>query len=344
MHPARPVLTGHHATALGSGPRAQAKAMDAHHHHLLSYLAAALFHAFALAPLAAGDPVGQFCGSVNYTANGTYQNNIERLALSLPKNISSSRALFATANLGVMPDVVYALALCRGDAKASACADCVEAAFADAHQLCANSKDATVFYDHCVLRYSNLNILDSTNGGGDQLFILVPMPSRNVTTSGGKQYVSVTGVLDNGENAVILMSTNNVTAPFNVFDNAVAVLVNATANYAAADSSKRFGTGVEAFSDFVSIYGLAQCTPNMTPADCRSCLSGIIQSRRKYLSGKQGGRILGLRCNYRYEVYPFFAGTPLLQLPEPAIGTPAPAPVNGTPPTPTTGGRGDFAD
>ena len=288
------------------------------HPRLPPYLAAAaaLFLASALAPPAAGDPFGQVCGaSGNYTLNDTYQANIQRISAALPGNASSSRALFATATLGVVPDAVYALALCRGDANASACASCVATAFSDAQQLCAYNKDATVFYDPCLLRYSNQNFL------------------ANPTSDG------------RGDPILILLNTQNVTSPFRVFDAAVAVLVNATARYAAADASRRFGTAVEAFQTFDSqnprIYGLAQCTPDMTAADCRTCLAGMTQMGPQYFSGKQGGRILGLRCNYRYEQYPFFSGGPLLQLPEPPVG--APAPVNATPtPAMTTRGRGEF--
>ncbi|CAL5083308.1 unnamed protein product [Urochloa decumbens] len=287
-------------------------AMGAYHHHLAA--AAALLLAFTLSPLAAGDPLGKLCGSSsNYTANSTYQRNIQSLSTTLPKNTSSSPTLFATANLGSVPDIVYALALCRGDTNASACASCVAAAFTDAQQLCAYNKDATMFYDPCFIRYSNQDFLSSP-------------------TSDGRG------------NVLILMNTQNVTAPFKVFDAAVGALVNATADYAASNSTKRFGTGVEAFQRFDSsnprIYALAQCTPDMAPADCRSCLSGLTQWAPKYFSGKQGGRVLGSWCNYRYEQYSFFTSTPLLQLPEPAVGAPAPspAPVNGTPPT--TGGGG----
>jgi hypothetical protein len=294
--------------------------MDAHRHRLRTYLAAALFLAFALAPLAAGDPLGQFCGtSSNYTRNDTYQSNIQSMSATLPKNTSSSPTLFATAKLGSVPDIVFALALCRGDTNASACADCVTAAFQDAQQLCAYNKDATIFYDPCLLRYSNQNFLADTSSDG-----------RGA--------------------ALILMNTQNVTAPFRVFDAAVGTLLNATANYAASNSSKKFGTAVEGFRIFDSknptIYGLAQCTPDMSPTGCLSCLSGIIQMGPKYFSGKQGGRILSLRCNYRYEQYSFFTSTPLLQLPEPAVGAPPPAlppaPVNGTPTTTGGGGKGEF--
>ncbi|TVU38665.1 hypothetical protein EJB05_12049, partial [Eragrostis curvula] len=83
----------------------------------------------------------------------------------------------------------------------------------------------------------------------------------------------------------------------------------------------------------------------MAPADCRRCLSDIIRTGRKNFSGKQGGRILGPWCNYRYEQYPFFSSSPLLQLPEPLLVVSAPEPAPAPSPAPaanvklrTTGG------
>ncbi|EMS68690.1 Cysteine-rich receptor-like protein kinase 8 [Triticum urartu] len=76
----------------------------------------------------------------------------------------------------------------------------------------------------------------------------------------------------------------------------------------------------------------------MAPGDCRSCLGSIIAMRSQYLIGRQGGRILGLRCNYRYEQYSFFTGPSMLQLPAPTVGVaPAPAPASVGPP-PVGGG------
>ncbi|KAK3125242.1 hypothetical protein QOZ80_7BG0602200 [Eleusine coracana subsp. coracana] len=305
--------------------------------NLITYVAASVLLAFTLAPpLAAGDPLGQFCDtSGNYSANTTYQTNLQSLAATLPKNTSST--LFANTSTGTVPDIVYAMALCRGDVNASACESCIAAAFQDAQQLCAFNQDATVFYDPCLLRYSNQNFLTFVNGGGGGGFIVL-QPMRNVSASGHK-YQVVSRYLDNGDPALILLNAQKVTAPFKVFDAAVAELVNATADYAADNSSRRFGTGVQAFGTFDSqnptIYGLAQCTPDMAPADCRSCLAGIIQMGPKYFSGRPGGRIVGFRCNYRYEQYPFFSGSPLLQLPEPAVEAPAAANV-----TPPATGRG----
>ena len=65
----------------------------------------------------------------NYTANSTYQSNLASLATALSRNASSSRTLFAKGSVGVLPDIAYALALCRGDANATACGSCVTTAF-----------------------------------------------------------------------------------------------------------------------------------------------------------------------------------------------------------------------
>jgi hypothetical protein len=286
--------------------------MASHHRRCLPFYLALLL-TFLLPPLASS--LWQNCGnSNNFTRNSTYQANIQALSATLPKNASTSSKLFALATVGTLPDIVYALALCRGDVNASDCGDCVSKGFVEAQQLCPYNRDATIYDDPCYLRFSNQNFLSDTTGG------------------------------DNG-GALLLMNAQNVTAPVKVFDAAVAALMNAIADYA-AQTSIRFATGEKGFEtvdkDNPKIYGLAQCRPDMAPSDCRSCLAGIIGSIPKYFGGSQGARILGLQCNFRYEQYPFFNGASLLQLPAPSLGAaPAPAPVNATPAStpPPQGGK-----
>ncbi|EEE54831.1 hypothetical protein OsJ_02275 [Oryza sativa Japonica Group] len=58
------------------------------------------------------------------------------------------------------------------------------------------------------------------------------------------------------------------------------------------------------------IFALVQCTPDLSPAGCLSCLSGIASQMPRWFTGaadyRLGGRILGVRCNLRYEVDRFF--------------------------------------
>ncbi|XP_006658656.2 cysteine-rich receptor-like protein kinase 10 [Oryza brachyantha] len=263
----------------------------------------ALLLAFLHPPTAEAQPLPwQLCNATsgNYTEGSTYQANVRALARTLPGNASSSPALFATDVAGAAPDRVYAIALCRGDTNASSCASCVANAFLNAQQLCALNKRATMFDDPCILRFSDQDIL------------------ANVTDNRGM---------------FVAWNYNNVSAAkAAAFDAASGRLVNATAEYAAADPVRRFGTGEMGFDDatYPRIFSLAQCTPDMSEADCRSCLGDIIRRMTpKYFAGKPGGRVFGVRCNFRFESYSFYSGRPLLQLSGPP---PAPSPANVTPP------------
>lgn len=247
-----------------------------------------------LAQLAGAQP-WQVCGrrSGNYTTNSAYLSNIKLLSATLPTN--ASRDLYARASIGGVPDIVYAITLCRGDMNASKCASCVATAFVDAQQLCPFNKDATVFYDECYLRFSNANFLDSTSN----------------------------------DNAIVLMNSEQVSSQVPAFDAAVVALLNATADYAAANSTRRFATGEQTYDlrTNPTIYGLTQCMPDLSPDDCRSCLGDLVRRMPQRLSGRKGGRMIGIWCNFRYEVYSFFSGAPSWT---PATAPP-PAPTNATP-------------
>uniref|UniRef100_A0A0E0ECN7 Uncharacterized protein n=1 Tax=Oryza meridionalis TaxID=40149 RepID=A0A0E0ECN7_9ORYZ len=272
------------------------------------YLAAAacLVGVFLHAPLATdAQPMPWHrCNATsgNYTANSTYHANIQYLATSLPAYASSSPSLFASGSSGAPPDAIYALALCRGDTtNASSCATCVAAAIQAAQKHCALVKTVAIYDDPCIVRFSNL------------VFPVSPPYNKGM---------------------FVAWDDNNVSAAAAAtFAATVARLANATAEHAAADSVRRFATGEEeslavAGEVYPKIYSLAQCTPDMSADACRSCLEDIlVRMVPTYLAGRKGGRVLGVRCNFRFETYPFFFGQPLLQLP----GSPASssAPVNG---------------
>ncbi|GJM96582.1 hypothetical protein PR202_ga13436 [Eleusine coracana subsp. coracana] len=266
-----------------------------------AFLLAAL-HAVTLAQ--EGPPPWLLCGpqpsSGTYAANDTYQSNINRLAATLPKSTSSRPSvLYAQATAGSVPDVVYALALCRGDANASACESCVATAFKDAQGRCPLVKDVLIFYDLCQLRFSNRNFFPDND---------------NFITA---KYVVGSPISD----------------PTAAFDAAARLLVNATANYAASgNSARRFATGEGAVGGR-KIYALSQCAPDKSVDFCQGCFGPIVNQMPNLYSGASGGGVFGTWCTFRYELYPFFSGRPLLQLP-PFVGTPpTPAPAPALPAT-----------
>lgn len=266
-------------------------ATDARHHVFFRHV---LLASFLLVPLATGQPWAPVCrNSSNYAANSTYQANLSQLSASLPTNASG--ALFATVTVGAAPDVVYALALCRGDSNSSTCHSCIGNALQAALQLCAYNKDAAAYFDDCSIPFSDDNFLATTDNGSP----------------------------------IIIGDPQKVSSSVQEFDAAVGLVLNATAYYAAANSSRQFATGEEATANTsFTIYGLAQCTPDLSPANCRTCLQEVLALRPQYLSGSQGGRICGVRCNFRYDLNnKFFTGGPTLRLQTQLWPPPAPAPA-----------------
>ncbi|KAG4380601.1 hypothetical protein AAZX31_16G178900 [Glycine max] len=84
--------------------------------------------------------------------------------------------------------------------------------------------------------------------------------------------------------------------------------INKTADEAAKDD-KKFATRQTTISEFQNLYCLAQCTPDLSPLDCRSCLSKVIGNLPLFCEGQQGARVLYPSCNVRYDLYPFYRST-----------------------------------
>ncbi|KAK5792044.1 hypothetical protein PVK06_033158 [Gossypium arboreum] len=95
--------------------------------------------------------------TTTFTVNSTYQANRNTVLTSLSSNSTRGDGFYNTT-AGRSPDVVYGLFLCRGDLSTSVCQACVTFATTDISQLCPNQTTAVVWYDQCLLRYSNRNI------------------------------------------------------------------------------------------------------------------------------------------------------------------------------------------
>ncbi|WVZ57889.1 hypothetical protein U9M48_008224 [Paspalum notatum var. saurae] len=252
--------------------------------------------------------IGQTCGNAgNYTANSTYQSNLASLIATLRNNTSSLPLLFATATAGRAPNAVYGLALCRGDitTNLTGCSTCISGCFQYARKMCPFDKAASIYDDNCLLGFSNnKNILSQAN---------------NIT-----QDMSTFFQFWNQQ--VIAGNATLVTA-------AVHGMLTQTAQVAATNTPRLFATTVMDASGNAmptTLYSMAQCTPDLSAADCQACLQQIIGLVNATLSVRLGGRVLLLRCNIRYENILFYEGTPMKRIT--ASSTP-PAP---TPLPPTT--------
>ncbi|CAN6219093.1 unnamed protein product [Urochloa humidicola] len=298
--------------------------MARHHHHLLLVVTAV---SLLFVPGASGYP-WPMCGGANKTfkANSKYQANLNLVAATLPRNASASGSLFATASAGVAPDRVWAMGLCRGDSDAASCLACLTQGFQDLPNACSYDKDATIYYDACILHYSDARVLSAADTG----------PSAETYAMGFLVNISSDAAVPYGR--------------------VVAALVNATAERAAGDPKRRFATGEADFGEdgFSKVYALAQCARDWTAAQCRECLAGIIADTvgvGKLFENDLAPRALGLNCSFRYEAGfdgPFYNGPAMVRLessasaPAPAVPAPASAPAPAVQPEiqppPTIGG------
>ncbi|CAL5062372.1 unnamed protein product [Urochloa decumbens] len=270
--------------------------------------------ALVLLPPPAAATLRISCDDSEYTANSTFQANLDLLAATLPANASASPAGFATATAGAAPDQANALALCRGDSNASACAACVAAAFQDAQQECPLDKGVAVYRDACVLRFAGIRFLDFLQG--DQWLVAELIP-------------------------VVDTATGSVNASEAWFSAAVSGIFTALVDRAAAAAAsnttrKYFATAEMGFDP--KLYGLAQCVPDLTPAQCRDCLGQLFRvTEQRYLSVRplsQWSSSFLVWCSLRYSVSPFYQGQAMLQLAAP----PAPSPdATMAPPNPERG-------
>ncbi|KAJ1294178.1 hypothetical protein BS78_01G125700 [Paspalum vaginatum] len=247
----------------------------------------------------------------SYGLNSTYHSNVVALLESLSADASNSTVGFATGTVGRAPNQVWGLALCRGDVNGTSCASCLAlvpgVAFGDGGDGCRGSKDVSVYYDRCLLRFSDQDFLASPDDPTAQA-----------------QY---------GLNLEV-----NVTVDPRRFVRLAADLVGALSAWAARNSTSRYAAGVATSADGFTttdfglvhnIYGLVQCTPDHAPEACQGCLDGLRARMPALFTGTTGAQFNLVWCNLRYEVYPFYDSSPVVRLVAPPPSTPAPASAPG---------------
>ncbi|KAH0943220.1 hypothetical protein HID58_002857 [Brassica napus] len=190
--------------------------------------------------------------------------------------------------------MVTGLFLCRGDVSAEVCRNCVGYVVEDTLNRCPEEKEVVLYYDQCMVRYSNKNILSSLSTGG----VFEQTNTKNVSISEKDRFRE------------LVLSTLNPAAT------------------EAASSSRKFAVSKANWTAAQTLYGLVQCTPDLTREDCLSCLQ---QSINQLATDQSGARFVVPSCSSRYELYLFYN--------ESATTKPPPPPEVSTPPRPGKGGK-----
>ncbi|XVF87657.1 hypothetical protein PTKIN_Ptkin18bG0137900 [Pterospermum kingtungense] len=214
-----------------------------------------------------------------FARNSTYETNLNLLLASLSSNANVSNGFYNTTVGQQTPDKIYGLFLCRGDVTSDVCRTCVAAAARNATSLCPVEKNALIWYDKCMLRYSNESIFS---------------------------------IMENRPSAVTW--DNNTAADEEDFVDIVGSLVKEVASEAADApmGAKKFATKEASLSGSQTLYSLAQCTPDLSSLDCNLCLESAITEfsdccRQKEKATRASSLLPS--CNVHYGLTPFYNKT-----------------------------------
>ncbi|KAB5560481.1 hypothetical protein DKX38_005438 [Salix brachista] len=237
-----------------------------------------------------------------YTANSSYPSNLNATLSSLYENASRSDG-FGSISVGNNSDRVFALFQCRGDDSPESCRGCIKTAREEIKIRCPNYKEAIIWYDRCMLRYSNRSIF-------------------SVTEEWPKAW---------------LWNPNDIGNAFdqNQFNFNLGGLMNQLIN-SASSSSNVFAMGDTKGTEFNRIYGTVQCTPDISPYECRMCLFGRLSDIPTCCNEKPGGNLLTPSCSMRFETYPFYTAPPAPSPPASSPSPPTPPPTSLNPSVPTS--------
>ncbi|CAK8569575.1 unnamed protein product [Lathyrus sativus] len=232
----------------------------------------------------------------NYTDNSIYHTNLKTLLSTLTSNTQINYGFYNFSN-GENTNKVYAVGLCRGDVKQAECLNCLKASTNNLTQLCPNRKEAIGWYqdEKCMLRYSDRNI-----------FRLMEI---------GPAYYA-----KNPNDATDLIVFNETVR--NLLD-------DLTKKAALGDSSLKYAAESVRGPNYQTIYGLVQCTPDLSGSDCSSCLvQSVARIPIDCCKDKIGGRVVRPSCNMRFETN-FLFYDPTTTSPPPPFTTSSPPPPPG---------------
>ena len=227
-----------------------------------------LSFAFLLQTIAGTDPLYHFCSSSQkFIDNGTYETNLNKLMGYL--YLAAPPTGFGKGSVGEKNDKVNGLALCRGDVSNTDCKACITESSGEIRKRCPDNKAAIIWYDYCLLKYSNVNFF---------------------------------GQVDH-QNMFYMWNLNNVSDPDSFNQKTKELLSNLAQQ--AFNAMKMYATGELELEESKKLYGLTQCTRDLSSSDCKKCLDDAISKLPNCCDGKEGGRVVGGSCNIRYEIYPF---------------------------------------
>lgn len=168
-------------------------------------------------------------------------------------------------------DQALGYAHCNYGVSASDCQRCIADAGNEILQNFPYSKEAVMINENCVLKHSNMSFFGQVEDHQISLVIPGERNSSSPAEIDGKRLQLLKSMADEVSRTPRLVSTGD----------------------SPVDQSTK-------------LYGLAQCTRDLSNYECKKCLDGAISQIQTRCSGNMGARALAESCSLRYEVYQFY--------------------------------------
>ncbi|KAH9302298.1 hypothetical protein KI387_013881, partial [Taxus chinensis] len=215
----------------------------------------------------------------------TYSSNLEQVITDLFRNTPKSSG-FKTSTRGQSPNQVYGLLQCIGNISAEKCSACSRKANDSIHIVCESDKGGRVWMDYCFLRYDNTNFIST---------------------------------LDN--NTLFYNTQEEVTDNVNSYSLTTSSLLSNLSDKAYNPANRLFAEGTAFYSTSKQVYGLVQCSRDLSIEDCRTCLSTAMEALKNCCSTIKGAQAMLGSCTARYDIEPFYDPADPAP-PPPTISTP----------------------
>ncbi|XP_019089519.1 PREDICTED: cysteine-rich receptor-like protein kinase 28 [Camelina sativa] len=223
----------------------------------------------------------------NFTVNSNFAGNLDGLVSSLSSLTPKAYGFYNLSSGDSSGERAYAIGLCRREVKRDDCLSCIQIAARNLTEQCPLTKQAVVWYTHCMFRYSNKTIY---------------------------------GIKETTPNLSFIAGTN-ISANRDEFVRLQLELLDKLKGIAAAGGPNRkyaqgSGSGVTGYPRF---YGSAYCTPDLSEQDCNDCLVFGFEDIPRCCYGRIGLRWLSPSCNFRFETGRFYEFDADLESDPPAI-------------------------
>ncbi|RDX80304.1 Cysteine-rich receptor-like protein kinase 10, partial [Mucuna pruriens] len=204
--------------------------------------------------------------------SSAYKTNLNSILSWMSLDSATSKGYNHTSFGSNTPgdDAVYGLYDCRGDVVGYFCQFCVSTAAREVLQRCPNSESAFIWYDFCILKYSN-----------EDFFGNVTVHSS--WDAVGTKNVSSVEEIQKGEDFMrsLIRKATEETNQLYYMD-----------GFNLSATQKR--------------YGLVQCSRDLTNEGCRHCLETMLAQASKCCEHKLGWFVGSASCLMKYDDYMFY--------------------------------------